>query len=148
MNEPWYGILWHKIKHFPGKIARGNQNPPELSGKATAALLSGAIGCITMMIFHHISDSDKTKTVENKILKLGSWIPGADSPDPLWGNIGNYAGKETILLISWLVSWVILHFWLRNKNVKAGKLLFWLITLMTLATAMSWHPLFPYLPLA
>jgi hypothetical protein len=146
-NEPWYGLIWGGLKRFPRFLAQGNDNPPKVSGEAAAAFISAAIGSVTMMVSHHISDGDKTKTIENKLLILGNWIPGANNPDPLWGNIGSYTGKETMLLIGWLLSWVILYFILKNKQIKAITIFFWTIGLMTLATAMCWHPLFPYLPL-
>lgn len=146
-STPWYGRLWGKLKQFPNFLAQGSNNPPASSGEAAAAFMSAAIGSVTMMVCHHISDADKTKFVEGKLLALGSWIPGAQNPDPLWGNIGSYTGKETMLLIGWLVSWAILYVLLKHKQVKVRTIFFWMIGLMTLATAMSWHPLFPYLPL-
>ncbi len=146
-QEPWYGQLWYNLKQFPKFLYQGSQNPPAVSGEAAAAFLSAAMGSVTMMIAHHISDADKSKVVEKSLLKLGSWIPGATNPDPIWGNIGSYTGKETMLLMGWLVSWIILYFCLKNRQVKTITLFFWMIGLMTLATAMCWHPLFPYLPL-
>ncbi|MGL5082271.1 MAG: hypothetical protein ACRC8A_12370 [Microcoleaceae cyanobacterium] len=146
-REPWYGSWWKTLKHFPQGLAEGNSNPPQVSGEAAAALISAAIGCFTMMVSHHLSDADKTKTIEKKLLGLGGWIPGADNPDPMWGNIGSYSGKETMLLIGWLVSWAILYVLLKDKQVKARTIFLWMIGLITFATAMCWHPLFPYLPL-
>jgi hypothetical protein len=146
-NDPWYGQIWAQLKRFPNFLAKGNDNPPQVSGEAAAAFISAAIGAITMMVSHHLSDGDKTKTIEKMLLGLGSWIPGANNPDKLWGNIGSYTGKETMMLIGWLVSWVILYFLLKNKQIKASTIFFCMISLMTLATAMCWHPLFPYLPL-
>jgi hypothetical protein len=126
-------------------LAEGSGNPPAVSGPAAAALISAAIGCFTMMVAHHLSDTSKAR--EKFIWALGSWIPGSHNPDPVWGNIGSYTGKETILLIGWLVSWAILYPLLKNKQVKAKTIFFWMFVLLIAATAMSWHPLFPYLPL-
>jgi hypothetical protein len=52
-----------------------------------------------------------------------------------------------MLLIGWLVSWPILHYLWKDRQIKAKTILFWFFALMIAATAMSWHPLFPYLPL-
>jgi hypothetical protein len=145
IKEPFYGQIWSQLKQFPETIHQGSQRPPTTSGPAAAFLISGAIGPAAMMVVHHISDTHKA--FETQVKSLGSWIPGAVSPDPMWGNIGSYAGKETALLIAWLVSLAILYPYLKNKQVKAKTMFFWLFTLYTLATAMSWHPLFPYLPL-
>lgn len=147
-KEPIYGKVWNILKEFPQGLAVGSKNPPTVSGSAAAASLSVAIGCFTMMVSHHISDTDKTKTVDTFLKTVvGAWIPGSNNPDKMWGNIGSYAGKETFLLIGWLVSWVILASIWRNKNIKSKTMLFWFFALIIASTAMSWHPIFPYLPL-
>ncbi len=147
LTTSWYGHTWAKLKQFPATIAKGSDQAPAYSGEAAAAFMSAAIGAVTMMVTHHLSDADHSKTIDNALKILGNWIPGANNPDKLWGNIGSYTGKETMLLIGWLVSWVILHFLWRDRQIKPRTLFIGLIALMTLATAMSWHPLFPYLPL-
>jgi hypothetical protein len=147
-KEPLYGRVWHWIKQFPGGLARGSQNPPQVSGSAAAAVISAGIGCVTMMITHHFSDADKSKATEKIVHSLGSWIPGSHNPDPMWGNIGSYTGKETMLLLGWLVSWLILSSLWRDRQIKSKTMLFWFFTLLIAATAMSWHPLFFYLPLS
>jgi hypothetical protein len=144
-NQPLYTRIWDGLKNFPGGLAAGAKNPPAVSGPAAAALISPGIGCFLMMVAHHLSDTSKAR--EKFIHALGSWIPGSHNPDPVWGNIGSYSGKETVLLLGWLVSWVILYFLLHHKNIKSRTIFFWMFFLVIAATAMSWHPLFPYLPL-
>jgi hypothetical protein len=144
---PIYTRVWHKLKQFPAGLARGSDNPPPTSGMAAAALISAGIGCFTMMVTHHLSDADKSKATEKFVHSLGKWIPGSDSPNPVTGNIGSYSGKETMLLIGWLVSWAILHRLLKDKPVKTSTIFIWMLGLFVAATVMSWHPLFPYLPL-
>jgi hypothetical protein len=144
-SEPLYGKAWHWMKQFPGGLAKGSDHPPTVSGPAAAAFISAGIGCLTMMVIHHFSDTNKS--FEASVLRLGSWMPGATNPDPVWGNIGSYAGKETTLLIGWLVSWAILHSVLKHRQVKGKTILVWMFALMMAATAMCWHPLFPYMPL-
>jgi hypothetical protein len=146
-QEPIYGKIWSWLKQFPQGLARGSKNPPQVSGSAAAAIISAGIGCFTMMITHHLSDADKSKATEKIVHSLGSWIPGSRNPDPMWGNIGSYTGKETMLLFGWLVSWLILSSLWRDKQIKSKTMLFWFFTLLIAATAMSWHPLFFYLPL-
>jgi hypothetical protein len=143
---PVYSRAWNGLKQFPGFLSKGSDRAPEKSGMAAAALISGGVGAVLMMISHHIADVNKDfQTVLHKT--IGAWMPGAVNPDPMWGNIGSYAGKETVMLVGWLVSWAILHLWLKDKQVRSRTMFFWLISLYTIATAMSWHPLFPYLPL-
>ncbi len=143
--EPFYGRIWKKLKMFPGGLAQGANTSPPVSGVAAAAFVSAAIGCFTMMVTHHLSDTSKAR--EAFIWTLGYWIPGSNSKDKLWGNIGSYTGKETMLLVGWLVSWVILHQLWKNKQIKSRTIFFWMFALIIAATAMCWHPLFPYLPL-
>ncbi|HEY9615737.1 MAG TPA: hypothetical protein V6C64_02780 [Microcoleaceae cyanobacterium] len=142
---PLYTRLWQQLHQFPKTLHQGSQHPPSTAGAAAAFLISGGIGAVTMMVAHHLSDTSKDR--EAMLRTLGSWIPGSISADPMWGNIGSYAGKETTFLIGWLVSLAILYPVLKNKNVKPRTLFFWMFSLFTLATVMTWHPLFPYLPL-
>jgi hypothetical protein len=144
-NLPIYSQLWNWLKQFPSAIHRGAKEPPATSGGAAAFLISGGIGAVTMMVVHHFSDT--SKTTEAHVKAIGSWIPGAVSPDPMWGNIGSYAGKETFMLIGWLLSLLILYPLLKDRQVRPRTIFFWLFSLYTLAAAMSWHPIFPYLPL-
>jgi hypothetical protein len=144
-NQPLYSLVWEQLKKFPKGLAEGSQNPPNVSGPAAAALISAGIGCLTMMVTHHLSDTSKAR--EKIVWAIGSWIPGSHNPSELWGNIGSYTGKETMLLVGWLVSWPILHVLWKKKKIKSNTIFFWMFSLLIAATAMSWHPLFPYLPL-
>lgn len=143
--EPFYGKIWREIKYFPRGLSTGSKTSPTVSGPAAAALVSAGIGAFTMMVTHHLSDTSKAR--EKFIWMLGSWIPGSRNPDPIWGNIGSYTGKETMLLVGWLISWLILSQLWKNKNISSKTIFFWMFFLLVAATAMCWHPLFPYLPL-
>jgi hypothetical protein len=142
---PIYSQVWNKLKQFPAGLATGSNQPPATSGTAAAALISAGIGCFTMMVTHHLADTSKER--EKFIWGLGKWIPGSDTGDKLWGNIGSYTGKETMLLVGWLVSWVILHNLLKHQQVKTRTIFIWMFGLVVAATVMSWHPMFSYLPL-
>jgi hypothetical protein len=142
---PLYSFLWFKLRAFPDLIYRGSRNPPATSGAAASLLISGGIGSVIMMVVHHISDI--SKDFQGMVKNFGSWIPGAISQDPMRGNIGSYAGKETAMLLGWLVSLAILYPLLKNRQVKSITIFGWLFGLYTLATVMSWHPAIPYLPL-
>lgn len=145
VDQPFYAKLWSKLKHFPSGLAEGSETAPSVSGPAAAAVISAAIGCFTMMVTHHLSET--SQTIEKIVWNLGTWIPGSKTDSELWGNIGSYTGKETMLLVGWLISWFILHALWKNKNVKSRTIFFWMFALLVAATAMCWHPLFPYLPL-
>jgi hypothetical protein len=142
---PVYTRLWNQFKQFPRGLHDSGARSPQNSGPAAAAMLSGGIGAVTMMITHHYAE---LSTANNEfIIRMGNWIPGALSSDPMWGDLGNYAGKEMMFLVGWWVSWAILHPVLKNRHVKPRTLILGLLSLFTIATAMAWHPLFPYLAL-
>ncbi|WP_017654980.1 hypothetical protein [Fortiea contorta] len=144
-NPPIYTVVWEWWKHFPSGLAHGSKRPPTVSGVAAAAMISVAIGCFTMMVAHHLSE---TSIAADKIIwSIGSWIPGSRNHSPLWGNIGSYSGEQTVLLISWLVSWLILHSLWKKRSIKTKTIFFWFSTLLMAATIMSWHPFFPYFSL-
>ena len=143
--SPWYVKLGDRVKYFPQLLASGSKNPPSSSGSAAAALISAAFGCFVMMVNQHFTSIFKTW---NEIVwNLGGWIPGSRNPDPLYGEIGSYSGKETLLLMSWLGSWLILSWLWRDREIKTHTIFSCLIFLLVAATVMNWHPLFPYLPL-
>jgi hypothetical protein len=142
---PWYTRFWNWCKQFPAILATGSSTPPDTAGIAAAALISAAIGALMMMVTHHLADTSVDR--ERSIEWLGSWMPGSQSTDPVTGNIGSYAGKETMLLVCWLVSWVILHDLLQYRQVSTRTIFFGTFGLLVAAIVMCWHPLFPYLPL-
>jgi hypothetical protein len=141
---PIYSRLWTQFKQFPG-LHRGAVRPPSTSGAAAAALFSGGIGAIAMMLTHHYTELSKAN--DRFLTQLVSAIPLVTSKDPMWGNLGGFAGKEIVLLVVWLTSWAILHKILKYRQVKPRTLILGLLSLFTIATAMTWHPLFPYLSL-
>jgi hypothetical protein len=145
-DKPLYGKLWSKLKHFPRGLSEGAETAPSVCGPAAATVISAAIGCFTMMVTHHLSET--SQAIEKIVWNLGTWIPGSKTDSELWGNIGSYTGKETMLLVGWLVSWSILHSLWKHKNIKSRTIFFWMFALLIAATAMCWHPLFPYLPLS
>jgi hypothetical protein len=144
-SQPIYERIWNYLKQFPGDLAKGADEPPNTSGIAAAALLSAGIGCFTMMVTHHLADTSPERA--QQIWSLGKWIPGSDTHDLMWGSLGTYSGEETMLLVGWLTSWMLLHHLLKSKQVKTRTIFGWMFGLVVAATVMCWHPLFPYLPL-
>jgi hypothetical protein len=144
-GKPIYVRLWNWFKQFPGALNQGSKTAPSTSGPAAAALLSGGIGAVLMMATHHFAELSKANN--QLVIAMGSWIPGAINPDPMWGNLENYAGKEMMFFIGWLVSWPILSLLLKNRQLKPRTIFVGLFGLFSLAASMAWHPMFPYLTL-
>jgi hypothetical protein len=144
-TSPWYIRLGNRLKRFPQGLAKGSSTAPASSGAAGAALISAAFACFVMMVNQHFAAA--FKTYEDLIWNLGAWIPGSRNADPLYGEIGSYSGKETILLITWLFSWLFLALLWRNREIKGRTIFFCLFLFLVASTVMNWHPLFPYMPL-
>lgn len=142
---PLYVRFWNRLKTFPKGLAAGSQTSPNVSGPAAAALISAAFSCFILMVNQHFTSA--FKAWDKIVWSLGDWIPGSHNPNPLYGEIGSYSGKETVMLIAWLFSWLILNKLWQNKQIKTRTIFFCLFCFMVAATVMNWHPLFPYLPL-
>ena len=102
------------------------------SGPAVAAIWATGLGLLALAISQILADAhEPAKVVIHNIGK--TWMPGA-------GGIGPYSGKETIALLVWLISWVILHFFLRRRqlNLMISGTLF--LILIGLATTLVWPP--------
>ena len=103
------------------------------TGPAAAALLAVGLGLLGLGISHVLSEA--SEPFKRAMQTLGAlWIPGAQG-------IGPYSGKETLALLTWLVSWVILHIALRKRDVNlviAGILT---LILIGIATTILWPPI-------
>ena len=142
---PLYLRAWNQFKYFPKALSRGSKTPPTVSGSGAAALVSASLSCFLLMVNQHLCSISPSW---NEIIwRLGDWIPGSKNPDPLYGEIGSYSGKETVMLIVWLGSWLILSKLWQHRQIKFQTIFFCLFGFIVAATVMSWHPIFPYLPL-
>ena len=80
------------------------------SGEAVAAFLSAMIGLFVMGLVN--LGTEASSSFQAFVLSVGkAWIPYAQG-------IGPYSGKETFFLISWLGSWFILYYALKNRDMK------------------------------
>lgn len=107
MSQPIYLRVGNWLKQFPQSIATGAPDAPTVSGPAAAALLSAAFSCFLLMVNQHLTVVFKSWNAI--VWSLGDWIPGSRTSDQVYGEIGSYSGKETIMLMGWLLSWVLLH---------------------------------------
>jgi hypothetical protein len=106
-------------------------------GAAVAALLSGVFGMLTLAVVNVFTTASKDFNAwVHGVGKL--WIPGA-------AGIGPYSGKETLALVAWLATWVVLHLALRRHDMPISR---WLIVFLIgvgVATTLVWPPVFEYL---
>ena len=93
------------VAHEPAP-ALGEAFPQKFkAGIMVAALFAAWSGLIALAVANIASD---VNTGVNSALKVN---PG----------IGPYSGKEVIWLATWFVSWPILHFALRNRDLNLKK---------------------------
>jgi len=108
------------------------------SGPAIAVTLSLLLGFYTLMITHHISRL--TKEMDKLIHSYGYWIPGSTGIGPD-GSIGSFAGKETLALLVWGVSWVIFHLLWRQQDLPVRNWLPIFLGALLLVTLGFIHPI-------
>jgi hypothetical protein len=106
-------------------------------GVAVAALMAAMLGLLALAVVNVFTAASKPFNAwVHGVGKL--WMPGAEG-------IGPYSGKETISLVVWLGSWVLLHYALRDRDLKLSV---WLVVFLVgigVATTLIWPPVFEYL---
>lgn len=106
-------------------------------GIAVAALMGGMLGMLALAVVNVFTTASKPFNAwVHGVGKM--WMPGAEG-------IGPYSGKETISLVVWLGSWVLLHYALRDRDIKLSA---WLVVFLIgvgVATTLIWPPVFEYL---
>lgn len=107
------------------------------NGAAQAAVLSAMIAFLTLAFVNLGTEISSTfQTWVHGVGKL--WIPGAEG-------IGPYSGKETLMLVGWLLSWVILGKVLKNREWNMVFVLVLFLTGVGIATTLLWPPVFKFL---
>jgi hypothetical protein len=120
-----------EVAYTPARLGRVPEGP------AVAALMAVAIGLCTLAVVNVFTTASKSFNVwVHSIGKL--WMPGAQG-------IGPYSGKETLALVAWLVSWVVLDAVLRRKEMQLSRWLLVFLIGMGIATTLIWPPVFEHL---
>lgn len=137
-------IALHEIEELKAIVAKEPaitaeekaEHPPIPNAIAIAAYLSAMIGMLTLGIV--VFASAASKPFEEKVHAIGKlWMPGAEG-------IGPYSGKETLMLVAWLVSWPILHFLLRRKQLSGALWLTIFLLGIGVATTLIWPPVWHF----
>ena len=102
------------------------------TGPAAAALLAVGLGLLALGISQVLSEA--SVPFKNAMQALGNvWMPGAPG-------IGPYSGKETVVLLVWLMSWAALHAILRKREIPLVTAATMTFILIGLATTVLWPP--------
>ena len=107
------------------------------SGAAVAAIISAVLGLITLAVVNW--GTAASKAFNEWVHGIGKlWMPGAEG-------IGPYSGKETLSVLVWIGSWIVLHVALRNRDLNLGRWLIIFLVGIGIATTLVWPPVFEYL---
>jgi|ERR1700730_2558605 hypothetical protein len=106
-------------------------------GVAVAALMAVVVGMLTLAVVNVFTTV--SKSFNGWVHSIGKlWMPGAEG-------IGPYSGKETLALVAWLVSWVVLDAALRRKDMRLSRWLLVFLIGVGIATTLIWPPVFEHL---
>jgi len=109
---------------------------PIPNGVAIAAYLAAMIGLLVLGLVAFACTA--SKPFEQSVYGVGKlWMPGASG-------IGPYSGKETLGLLAWLISWLVLHFALRRRRLSGR---FWVMIFLVgigVATTLVWPPVWHF----
>lgn len=106
--------------------------PVRPSGPALAAALAAGLGVLGLAIAQVLSEM--SPGVKGALQALGNlWIPGAPG-------IGPYSGKETVALLTWLISWGVLHGAWRTRELPVTTIGVTALFLVGVATTLLWPP--------
>ncbi|OFX17782.1 hypothetical protein A3K71_06635 [archaeon RBG_16_50_20] len=107
------------------------------NGAAVAAYISAMLGLLVMGTVHTMTGA--SASFSTWVLSIGKlWIPNAQG-------IGPYSGKETFLLVAWILSWAVLHMLLRKRDVKLAVPVVVFVVGMALATLFVYTPFIDFI---
>ncbi len=99
------------------------------TGAIVAALLAAWIGLLALAISNIAADVND----------------GFKAAITLNSGIGPYSGKEVLMLVAWFVSWPVLHFALRRKDLNLRTWFGVFLVGMLIAVILMWPPVFEFI---
>jgi len=104
------------------------------NGAAGAAVLSAALGLLALAVTQVVTHV--SPRINMAVYDLGKlWMPGAEG-------IGPYSGKQTLALLAWLISWGILHYLWRKRELNLMIVGTLALALIGVATTLVWPPIY------
>lgn len=112
--------------------ARTAPTHPKTAGPYVAAFLAAGIGLLVLAFVQVLTELDDA--FKERVFDLGkAWIPGAEG-------IGPYSGKETLMVVGWLGSWLVLHLALRHRDPDVRPWFGLALVMLGLAVLLLWPP--------
>lgn len=114
-----------------------NKTNLEKLGAAQATLLGAMWGVLALALAN--LGAEMSKSFQTTVHNFGRfWMPGAEG-------IGPYSGKETIALAVWLISWWLLHRFLRTREWDNQIVVAIFLVGVACATTLLWPPIYSFL---
>lgn len=95
-------------------------------GVASAAFVSSGIGCLVIGLM--VTGAEMSEGLKNAL----NW----------WNPAGPLTGKTGIGVIAWLISWAVLHYLWKDKDVELGKAFVVTLILIALGFLLTFPPIF------
>lgn len=114
------------------RTAPPTEHPAELrfpTGAIVAALFGAWIGLMALAISNIAATADS----------------GFRTATTLNAGIGPYSGKELFMIVSWFVSWPILHFAMRRRALALKPWFGAFLVGMLIAVLLMWPPVFEFI---
>lgn len=120
------------------EVETGNETPPEVAdlqleehpdGPAAAAILAAGIGVFTLGLLTVLAEAS---------VAVHDWLEGWEFGQ----GVGPLAGKTTVAVIVWLVSWIVLAIALRDRDVHLGRWMWLSAVLVILGFLGTFPPIF------
>jgi hypothetical protein len=107
------------------------------TGASMAALVGAALGLLTLAIVQVATVL--SEGFKELVFDVGkAWVPGAEG-------IGPYSGKETFMLVGWLVSWGVLRVLIGKRDVNVRLWFGAFLALLLAATLLLWPPVWHWI---
>lgn len=97
-----------------------------LTSVASAAFVSSGIGCLVIGLM--VTTAEMSEGFKNAL----NWV----------NPVGPLSGKTTVGVVAWLVSWAILHFLWKDKEVNFNKTFIITLVLIGLGFLFTFPPVF------
>lgn len=100
--------------------------PEKPEGPISAAILAAGIGALTLGVLTTVAEANES---------FSDFLN-------IYAPVGPLSGKTTYTVVIWLLSWAVLHMWLRNKRYETRRALLIAGVLIALATIGTFPPFF------
>ncbi len=116
------------------------QTDTKPNGPVAAAFL--ASGIASLFIGIGVVLNEASKTIKDAIgIDFNAFLQ-FDKNFGFGSGVGPLSGKVGLAIVAFVVSWIVLHLWLRGKEVSFGRYFIVALVLVALGFALTFPPIF------